>query len=61
MKKKKIKIVYPEDNGQTIYSMAALDGQTPEEKEEFERYRILLLDAIDKMERAEKLSVENLF
>ncbi len=32
-----------------------------EEKEEFERYRILLLDAIDKMERAEKLSVENLF
>ena len=32
--KKKVKTVYLEDKGQTIYSMAALDGKTPEEKEE---------------------------
>ena len=35
MKKKvKKKIVYYEDTGETIYSMAALEGKTPEEKEE---------------------------
>ena len=33
-KKKKPKVVYYEDRGQTIYSMAALDGMTPEEKED---------------------------
>ena len=38
-KKKKPKVVYYEDRGQTIYSMAALEGKTPEEKEEFERKR----------------------
>lgn len=38
MKKKK-KIVYLEDKGQTIYSMAALEGKTPEEKEEEEKRR----------------------
>ncbi len=38
-KKKKQKIVYLEDKGQTIYSMAALEGKTPEEKEEFEKRR----------------------
>jgi hypothetical protein len=38
-KKKKIKTVYLEDKGETIYSMAALEGKTPEEKEEFERRR----------------------
>ena len=37
--KKKPKVVYYEDRGQTIYSMAALDGQTPEEKEELEKKR----------------------
>lgn len=37
--KKKVKTVYLEDKGQTIYSMAALDGKTPEEKEEFEKRR----------------------
>lgn len=37
--KKKPKVVYYEDRGQTIYSMAALDGKTPEEQEEFERKR----------------------
>ena len=37
--KKKPKVVYYEDRGQTIYSMAALDGMTPEEKEELEKKR----------------------
>ena len=36
-KKKKVKTVYYEDRGQTLYSMAALDGKTPEEAEEFEK------------------------
>ena len=34
MKKKRVKIIYLEDKGETIYSMAALDGKTPEEVEE---------------------------
>ena len=38
-KKKKIKIVYLEDKGDTIYSMAALEGRTPEEQEEYDRKR----------------------
>ena len=38
-KKKKIKTVYLEDKGETIYSMAALYGRTPEEQEEFDRKR----------------------
>ncbi len=38
-KKKKTKIVYLDDKGETIYSMAALDGMTPEEKEEFDKQR----------------------
>ena len=38
MKNKK-KIVYLEDKGQTIYSMAALEGRTPEEQEEFDKKR----------------------
>ena len=38
-KKKKIKTVYVEDKGQTLYSMAALDGRTPEEQEEYEKKR----------------------
>ena len=32
--KKKTKVVYLEDKGETIYSMAALEGKTPEQKEE---------------------------
>ena len=36
-KKKKVKTVYYEDRGQTLYSMSALDGKTPEEAEEFEK------------------------
>jgi hypothetical protein len=38
-KKKKIKTVYLEDKGETIYSMASLWGRTPEEQEEFDRKR----------------------
>jgi len=38
-KKKKVKTVYIGDNGQTLYSMAGLEGKTPEEKEEFEKRR----------------------
>ena len=38
-RKKKIKIVYYEDKGETIYSMAALEGKTPEQKEEEEKRR----------------------
>lgn len=38
-KKKKIKVVYREDTGETIYSMAALEGRTPEQQEELYRQR----------------------
>ena len=31
MKKNKKKVVYKPDNGETIYSMAALEGKTPED------------------------------
>ena len=37
--KKKTKIVYLEDKGETVYSMAALEGRTPEEQEEYEKRR----------------------
>ena len=37
--KKKNKIVYLEDKGDTIYSMAALEGRTPEEQEEYDKKR----------------------
>lgn len=39
MKKKKTKTVYFEDTGETVYSMAALEGRTPEQQEEFDRQR----------------------
>ena len=38
-KKKKPKVVYYEDKGETIYSMAALYGRTPEEQEEYNKKR----------------------
>ena len=44
-KKKKIKTVYLEDKGETIYSMAALSGRTPEEQEEFEKRRKAHVDS----------------
>ena len=37
MKNKKPKTVYTEDKGETIYSMSALYGRTPEEQEEYNR------------------------
>ena len=38
-KKRKTKVVYLEDRGETIYSMAALNGRTPEEQEEYDKKR----------------------
>lgn len=38
-KKSEKKVVYKEDDGRTIYSMAALEGKTPEDLEERERQR----------------------
>jgi hypothetical protein len=40
MKKTKTpRTVYAPDKGETVYSMAALSGRTPEEQEEFDRQR----------------------
>ena len=39
MKKKKTKVIYVGDTGQTIYSMSALNGKTPEEQEELEKIK----------------------
>ena len=38
-KKTKVKTVYYEDRGETVYSMAFLDGKTPEEVEEEKKRR----------------------
>ena len=38
-KKKKPRVVYLEDKGETLYSMAALQGLTPEEQDELDRKR----------------------
>ncbi len=38
-KKTKPKVVYKEDDGRTIYSMAGLEGRTPEELEERDKQR----------------------
>lgn len=38
-KRERVKTVYAEDRGQTLYSMAGLYGRTPEEQEEFDRKR----------------------
>ena len=38
-KTKKTKVVYLEDKGETVYSMAGLEGRTPEEQEEYDRKR----------------------
>lgn len=50
-KKKKPKTVYLEDRGETVYSMAALEGKTPEEKEELDKKR-RSMPAITGKERA---------
>ena len=47
MKKNK-KTVYSEDHGETIYSMSALYGRTPEEQEEYDRKRKSKIDATGK-------------
>ena len=44
-KTKKPRTVYAPDKGETIYSMAALSGRTPEEQEEFDRQRRNRLNA----------------
>lgn len=36
-KKKKIKTVYREDDGETIYSMSGLYGRTPDEQEAYDK------------------------
>jgi len=38
-KRQKPKVIYKEDTGETIYSMAALYGRTPEEQEEYNEKR----------------------
>lgn len=48
MKKSKKKNVYPQDNGETIYSMSSLYGRTPEEQEEYDRKRKSRVDATGK-------------
>lgn len=55
MKKKnknKPKIVYLEDDGRTLYSMAALDGRTPEEQEEYARKKKNGVDVTKEERRA---------
>ena len=49
-KKPKVKVIYYEDKGQTIYSMAALEGKTPEQKEKEEK-RQKSLPTITRKER----------
>ena len=44
-KNKKTKVVYLEDKGETVYSMAALEGRTPEEQEEYDKKRKSKIDA----------------
>lgn len=51
-KKKKPKVVYLEDKGETVYSMAALYGRTPEEQEEYDRKRKSRVGATAKERRA---------
>jgi len=46
--KKKTKTVYLEDKGETIYSMAALSGMTPEEQDELNRKKKNRVDATAK-------------
>ena len=53
MKKKKIKVVYREDTGETIYSMAALDGKTPAEREAEDKKR----KALSSVTRGERFAM----
>lgn len=51
-KKTKTKTVYKEDDGRTIYSMAALEGKTPEDLEERDRRRKNRIKVTHKERRA---------
>ena len=52
MRKKKPKVIYREDTGETIYSMACLEGRTPEEQEEFNKKRRARVDTTRKEKHA---------
>ena len=51
-KSKKSKVIYVGDTGQTIYSMAALEGKTPEEQEEYQKRRKSFLAVTGRERRA---------
>ena len=53
--KNKPKVVYYEDKGETLYSMAALEGRTPEQQEELDRQRKNRVD-VTKSERRAMIS-----
>ncbi|MCH5157404.1 MAG: hypothetical protein J1G02_05995 [Clostridiales bacterium] len=52
MKKNKPKVVYKPDEGQTIYSMAALEGKTPEDLDKREEERKKRITVTRKERRA---------
>ena len=52
MKKNKPKVVYKPDEGQTIYSMAGLEGKTPEDLEERDKQRKNRVNVTRKERRA---------
>ena len=52
MKKNKPKVVYKPDEGQTIYSMAALEGKTPEDLDKREEERKNRINVTRKERRA---------
>ena len=52
MKKNKPKVVYKPDEGQTIYSMAALEGKTPEDLDKREEERKKAVKVTRKERRA---------
>ena len=51
-KSKKSKVIYVGDTGQTIYSMAALEGKTPEEQEDYQKRRKSFLAVTGRERRA---------
>ena len=51
-RKRKPKVVYKEDDGRTIYSMAGLEGKTPEDLEERDRKRKNAVQTTRKERRA---------
>lgn len=51
-KKTKTKVVYKPDDGRTVYSMAALEGKTPEDLDEREEQRKKRVNVTRKERRA---------